>query len=98
MYCLKYNYHNYNKYGNKIGYETRCADFSRGRRCSYCGTRKTHWKDSLAYNYPDIAKMIAIHENDLTFEDCYKLGCHSEKINIILNAIYVTQYLIKNYI
>ena len=29
MYCLKYNYHNYNKYGNKIGYEIRCADFSR---------------------------------------------------------------------
>ena len=107
MYCLKHDYHNYNKYGNKIGYETRCADFSRGRRCSYCGTRKIHWKDSLAYNYPDIAKMIAIHENDLTFEDCYKLGCHSEKnkyyfkcniCNTISNKkLYLTQIVCHGY-
>ena len=38
-----------------------------------------NYKDSLAYNYPDIAKMIAIPENDLTFDDCYGIACQSNK-------------------
>lgn len=48
-----------------------CSSFSQGHRCPYCVNRKIHYKDSLAYNYPNIARMIAIPENNLTFDDCY---------------------------
>lgn len=83
LYCLEHDYHNYDREGNKIGYEIRCASFHDGSRCGYCrkGVGKTniHYKDSLAYNYPDVAKMIAIPKNNLTFEDCYKIACSSSK-------------------
>lgn len=80
LYCQKHDYHNYDREGNKVGYETTCDKFYIGRRCSYCGsTRKVHWKDSLAYKYPHIAKMIAIEENNLTFDDCYNISCGSKK-------------------
>ena len=77
LYCLKHDYHNYDREGNKVGYEIRCDCFINGSRCGYCGNLKTHWRDSLAYNYPNIAKMIAIPENNLTFEDCYVISCHN---------------------
>lgn len=82
LYCLKNDYHNYNREGNKVGYEIQCAKFYNNKRCGYChrgGHSKVHWKDSLAYNYPKIAKMIAIHENEITFEDCYKIAPYSHK-------------------
>ena len=80
LYCQKHNYHNYNREGNKIGYQIACNNFYNGnKKCGYCGNHKVHWKDSLAYNYPQIAKMIAIEENNLTFEDCYNISCYSSK-------------------
>ena len=80
LYCQNHDYHNYDREGNKVGYETTCDKFYIGRRCSYCGgTHKVHWKDSLAYIYPNIAEMIAIKENNLTFKDCYNISCHSGK-------------------
>lgn len=79
LYCLEHDYHNYNREGNKIGYQITCNHFYNNRRCSYChkGISEIHWKDSLAYNYPKIAEMIAIKENNLTFDDCYKIACTS---------------------
>ena len=75
LYCLEKDYHN--DYG---GYEITCGHFYEGKRCSYCRKQqKLHPKDSLAYNYPEIAKMIAIEENNLTFEDCYNISCYSNK-------------------
>ena len=75
LYCLEHDYHN--DYG---GYEITCGHFLNGKRCSYCRKQqKLHPKDSLAYNYSQIAKMIAISENGITFEDCYKITCHSHK-------------------
>ena len=80
LYCQEYDYHNYDRGGNKVGYKTKCSRFYKGHRCSFCGNSgETHWKDSLAYNYPQIAKMIAIEENNLTFEDCYNIACQSNK-------------------
>ena len=79
LYCLEKDYHNYDKEGNKIGYEISCANFYKNRRCGYCASKKIHYKDSLAYNYPQVAKMIAIEENNLTFEDCYNIACKSGK-------------------
>ena len=80
LYCFKHDYHNYNREGDKIGYETTCIKFYNSNcSCSYCGNFKTHWKDSLAYNYPKVAKMIAIKENNLTFEDCYNIAPFSSK-------------------
>ena len=79
LYCQEKDYHNYNKEGNKVGYETSCNNFSKGCKCCYCGKNKTHWKDSLAYNYPKVAKMIAIKENNLTFENCYNIAPFSSK-------------------
>ena len=79
LYCQKKHYHNYDKKGNKVGYETTCANFYNGKRCGYCGSHKTHYKDSLAYNYPETAKMIAIERNNLTFDDCYNIASFSHK-------------------
>ena len=79
LYCQKYDYHNYDREGNKIGYEIICSQFYKGSDCSYCSINKLHIKDSLAYNYPQVAKMIAIKENNLTFEDCYNISCFSGK-------------------
>ena len=79
LYCQEKDYHNYDKEGNRVGYETSCNNFSKGCKCGYCGKNKTHWKDSLAYNYPKVAKMIAIKENNLTFEDCYDIAPFSSK-------------------
>ena len=79
LYCLEHDYHNYDREGNRIGYQIACNHFYNNRRCSYChkGISEIHWKDSLAYNYPQIAEMIAIKENNLTFDDCYKIACTS---------------------
>ena len=75
LYCLKRNYHN--DYG---GYSITCSQFYRGNRCSYCRKqKKLHPKDSLGYRYPNIAKMIAIPKNNLTFNDCYNISCYSSK-------------------
>ena len=79
LYCQEKDYHNYDIYGNKIGYKTQCSKFYNNIGCKYCGNRYTHWKDSLAYNHPDVAKMIAIEENDLNFDDCYNIACQSNK-------------------
>ena len=79
LYCQENDYHNYNREGDKIGYQITCNHFYNNRRCPYCHSKKVHYKDSLAYNYPDIAKMIAILENNLTFEDCYNISCGSHK-------------------
>ena len=76
VYCLDNDYHNYDIYNNKIGYKTTCNSFSCGRRCPYCCNfhGRVHYKDSLAYKYPNVAKMISIPENNLTFEDCYNIS------------------------
>lgn len=80
LYCQEYDYHNYDRENNKIGYEIICSSFtSRNYRCPYCHSMKIHYKDSLAYNYPNTAKMISISENNLNFEDCYKIACYSNK-------------------
>ena len=82
LYCQEHNYHNYDREENKIGYEIVCYSFYNGRRCGYCNSfasHKVHWKDSLAYKYPQIAKMIAIKENNLIFDDCYNISCYSNK-------------------
>ena len=80
LYCLKHDYHNYDRKGNKVGYQLSCSNFYNNKsRCSYCGKNKTHYKDSLAYKCPQVAKMIAIEENDLTFEDCYNISCFSKR-------------------
>ena len=80
VYCRFNDEHNYDINGNKVGYKTSCNNFTKGYKCCYCkGQHNVHWKDSLAYNYPNIAKMIAIEENDLTFEDCYNISCHSNR-------------------
>lgn len=79
LYCQEKEYHNYDREGNKVGYKMKCGNFYNRCRCSYCGSNKTHYKDSLAYNYPKIAKMIAISENNLTFEDCYNIAPFSHK-------------------
>ena len=74
LYCQEHDYHN--DYG---GYEISCLNFYHGHRCGYCNSKKVHYKDSLAYNYPNIARMIAIEENNLTFDDCYDIACRSKK-------------------
>lgn len=79
IYCLKCDYHNYRIDNCKDGYEISCGHFLEGNRCPYCVSKKIHYKDSLAYKYPNIAKMIAIKENNLTFDDCYSIACHSNK-------------------
>lgn len=79
LYCQSHDYHNYNQIGDKIGYEITCADFYNGRRCGYCGNHKTHYKDSIGYNKPQIANMIAIHENNLIFQDTLCIRQHSGK-------------------
>ena len=78
LYCQEHDYHNYDKEGNKVGYQMTCANFYNGEKCGYCNdNHKTHWKDSLGYKYSHIAKMIAIKENDLTFEDTFYINCGS---------------------
>ena len=73
LYCQEKDYHNVNG-----GYQITCHDFNRGSRCSYCGTRKTHKLDSLAYLYPQIAEMIVADErNNVTMEDMYKISPQS---------------------
>lgn len=79
LYCQEHDYHNYNREGNKVGYKVRCNNFYNGSKCGYCSTNRTHWRDSLAYKYPQIARMIAIKENGLTFEDCYSIAPFSHK-------------------
>ena len=79
VYCQKHDYHNYDKNNNKKGYNVSCNNFYYGKRCTYCSAKSTHYKDSLAYNYLQIAKTIAIEENSLTLEDCYNIAPRSNK-------------------
>ena len=81
IYCQEHDYHNYDREGNKIGYKTRCDSFYIGSRCSYCNTfasNKVHWKDSLAYVLPKVARMISeVPKNKVSFEDCYSIAPYS---------------------
>ncbi|MDY4127685.1 hypothetical protein [Peptostreptococcus porci] len=79
VYCQDNDLHNYDIDNNKIGYKTKPIRFSNGNRCSYCYNHKTYWKDSLGYNYPEIAKMIAVPENNLTMEDTFDISIKSNK-------------------
>ena len=79
LYCQENDYHNYDREDNKVGYQITCSHFYNNRRCGYCGNHKVHWKDSLAYNYPQTARMISIEKNNLTFDDCYNITYGSEK-------------------
>lgn len=80
VYCLKHDYHNYDREGNKIGYRVRCSHFNNGVRCGYCGNYKTHYKDSLGFLYPHIAKkIVAVEENNLTFEDTYSIAVYKNE-------------------
>ena len=76
LFCDNYDNHNYDKNGNRIGYEISIYHFTEGQRCGYCSTHKTHFKDSIGYLYPDIAKMISIPENDI---DTYSISPYSHK-------------------
>ena len=55
-----------------IVYNRDYANFKKGKI-------KNTVKYSIAYKYPKIAKMIAIEKNNLTFEDCYNISCHTHK-------------------
>lgn len=80
LYCLNKKYHNYNKQKDLIGYNIICNNFLKGKRCTYCGNRKTHYFDSLGFLYHDIAKMIVEDErNGLTWEDTYSIAPKSNK-------------------
>ncbi len=85
IYCQEHDYHN--DYG---GYEIRCDNFYNNRRCPYCSGKKLHWKDSLAYKYPRIAKMIAEDKrNNIKYEDLYKYSCNTkDKFYIICDKCY----------
>ena len=72
LYCQEKEYHNDNG-----GYVTTCNNYINGSRCSYCDMKKIHREDSLGYNYPQIAMMIAIPKNEITFEDTFKMACQS---------------------
>ena len=85
LYCQEKDYHNdYN------GYEIKCYNFYNNRRCPYCSGKKLHWKDSLAYKYPCIAKMIAEDKrNNIKYEDLYKYSCNTkDKFYIICDKCY----------
>lgn len=41
--------------------------------------RKLNYENSLGYKYPEIAKMIAIPENNISMEDTFKIACKSGK-------------------
>ena len=74
LYCQEKDYHN-----NYNGYEIKCYNFYNNRRCPYCSGKKLHWKDSLAYKYPRIAKMIAEDKrNNIKYEDLYKYSCNTK--------------------
>ena len=83
LYCQEHDYHNYDREGNKVGYQIRCSSFYNGTRCGYCNpfaSKKVHWKDSLAYKYPQVARMIAnVPKNNKSFDDFYNIASHSEK-------------------
>lgn len=80
LYCLEREYHNYNINKNIVGYSIMCNNFLSGKRCTYCGNRKTHYFDSLGFLYHDIAKMIVEDErNGLTWEDTYSIAPKSNK-------------------
>lgn len=79
IYCQEHDYHNYDRNGDKIGYEIICKFFYQGSKCGFCCSKKIHYKDSLAYKYPQIAEMIAIEKNGITFEDCFNISCGSDR-------------------
>ena len=75
LYCQEKDYHN-----DYDGYEISCSNFVNGRRCPYCSGKKLHYKDSLAYRYPNIAKMIYSDErNCIDYIDLYKYSCNTKK-------------------
>ena len=98
--CQEKEYHN-----DYDGYEMTCANFYNGVRCGYCGKKKIHPKDSLGCIFPNIAKMIAIPKNNLTFEDTLKIYSKSDKNKYyiecseckqISNKTYYLQNLVNN--
>ena len=76
IFCQEKDYHG--------SYEISCANFTNGRRCSYCGNHKVHPLDSLGFLYHNIAKMIVEDErNNITYEDTYKIApCSNKKYYI----------------
>ena len=75
LYCQEKDYHN-----DYDGYEISCSNFVNGRRCPYCSGKKLHYKDSLAYRYPNIAKMIySDKRNCIDYIDLYKYSCNTKK-------------------
>lgn len=86
LYCQEKDYHN-----DYEGYEIRCDNFYNNRRCPYCSGKKLHWKDSLAYKYPRIAKMIAEDKrNNIKYEDLYKYSCNTkDKFYIKCDKCYI---------
>ena len=80
LYCLNKKYHNYNNEKDLIGYNILCNNFLKGKRCTYCGNRKTNYFDSLGFLYHNVAKMIVEDKrNGLTWEDTYSIAPKSNK-------------------
>lgn len=76
IYCQEKEYHN-----DKGGYLTTCDRFYNGNRCSYCASKKIHYKDSFGNLYPEKAKYWSSNNNKTAFEvapnggDKYKFIC-----------------------
>ena len=91
--CQEREYHN-----DYDGYDMTCSNFYYGHRCSYCAKKKKiHPKDSLGWIFPNIAKMIAIPENDLTFEDTFKISPKSDKKKYFIKCYECSQVSSKTY-
>ena len=91
--CQEREYHN-----DYDGYDMTCSNFYYGHRCSYCAKKKKiHPKDSLGCIFPNIAKMIAIPENDLTFEDTFKISPKSDKKKYFIKCYECSQVSSKTY-
>ena len=58
--CQEKNYHN--------DYEIRCADFTNGSGCSYCGNHKVHPKDSFGILYSEKVKYWGDKNNISPYE------------------------------
>ena len=61
--CQDKEYHNDNG-----GYLTNLNNFKEGKRCTYCGNHKTHYRDSFGYLYPDKAKYWSYNNKKSPFE------------------------------
>lgn len=71
--CNKKSYHN--------SYLIDCHNFTNGRRCSYCSSKKINYFDSLGFKYFQLAKLIVEDENrnKVTLSDTYSLAPSSHK-------------------